>query len=196
VLDVSSRSTTPSCCRSRRSHPQRALVQPVDSVNDRLRYRARPPAVIRRAVANTSVLPLLLNYSSAVPCPLPPKYAPFYKGKWPDQAFHLYPNFSHRLHLWNRVGGIFIASKWPIVASQKWFYTLFVRTVWGQSVQYGAREDVDGRTKRYHVFGPLCKLGGAEARGAGEQARENGGYPAEHPLTEPVLRRRLTPVGR
>jgi len=91
-------------------------------------------------------------------------------------------------------GGIFIASKWPIVASQNMVYTscLVPDCLAAKGVQYAHIEKMlDGRTKRYHVFGTHMQAwGGAEAVAVrSEQAREMAGFIQQQniPLTEPVL---------
>jgi len=91
-------------------------------------------------------------------------------------------------------GGIFIASKWPILASQHLVFAACQSSdcLAAKGVQYARIEKmVDGRTKRYHVFGThLQAWGGAKAaalrrRQALEMAEfvERQGIPA----TEPVL---------
>jgi phospholipase C len=91
-------------------------------------------------------------------------------------------------------GGIFIASKWPIVASLNMAYTAcrLSDCLAAKGVQYASIEKrVDGRTKRYHVFGTHMQgWGGAEAAAVrSEQAREMARFIAQQhiPSTEPGL---------
>jgi endonuclease/exonuclease/phosphatase family metal-dependent hydrolase len=91
-------------------------------------------------------------------------------------------------------GGIFIASKWPIVSSQDMVYTAcrFSDCLAAKGVQYARIEKrLDGRTKRYHVFGTHMQAwGGAEAAAVrSEQAREMANFIEQQdiPSTEPVL---------
>jgi endonuclease/exonuclease/phosphatase family metal-dependent hydrolase len=91
-------------------------------------------------------------------------------------------------------GGIFIASKWPIVASQNMIYTacLVPDCLAAKGVQYARIEKmVDGHTKRYHVFGTHMQAWGGAAAAAvrSEQAREMAGFIQQQniPFTEPVL---------
>jgi endonuclease/exonuclease/phosphatase family metal-dependent hydrolase len=91
-------------------------------------------------------------------------------------------------------GGIFIASKWPIAVSQDMVYTAcrFPDCLAAKGVQYARIEKtLDGRTKRYHVFGTHMQAwGGAEAAAVrSEQAREVAGFIQRQgiPRTEPVL---------
>jgi len=91
-------------------------------------------------------------------------------------------------------GGIFIASKWPIVASQDMAYTTcrFSDCLAAKGVQYARiAKMLDGHTKLYHVFGTHMQAwGGAEAAAVrSEQAREMVGFIERQniPSTEPVL---------
>jgi endonuclease/exonuclease/phosphatase family metal-dependent hydrolase len=91
-------------------------------------------------------------------------------------------------------GGIFIASKWPIVASQNMVYTAcrFPDCLAAKGVQYARIEKMlDGRTKHYHVFGThLQGWGGAAAATVrNEQARELAQFIQQQniPMAEPVL---------
>ena len=91
-------------------------------------------------------------------------------------------------------GGIFIASKWPIVTSQDMVYTAcrFPDCLAAKGVQYARIEKrVDGGTKRYHVFGTHMQAWGGAAAAAvrSEQAREMAGFIQQQniPFTEPVL---------
>jgi endonuclease/exonuclease/phosphatase family metal-dependent hydrolase len=91
-------------------------------------------------------------------------------------------------------GGIFIASKWPIVTSQDMVYTAcrFPDCLAAKGVQYARIEKMlDGRTKRYHVFGTHMQAWGGAAAAAvrSEQAREMAEFIQQQniPLTEPVL---------
>jgi endonuclease/exonuclease/phosphatase family metal-dependent hydrolase len=91
-------------------------------------------------------------------------------------------------------GGIFIASKWPIVASYNLVYTACRRIdcLAAKGVQYARIEKkLDGRTKRYHVFGTHMQAwGGAEAAMVrSDQAREMAWFIGRQdiPPTEPVL---------
>jgi endonuclease/exonuclease/phosphatase family metal-dependent hydrolase len=64
-------------------------------------------------------------------------------------------------------GGIFMASKWPIVASQHMVYEACRQfdCLAAKGVQYiGIEKRVDGRSKRYHVFGThMQAYGGVKA---------------------------------
>jgi endonuclease/exonuclease/phosphatase family metal-dependent hydrolase len=91
-------------------------------------------------------------------------------------------------------GGIFIASKWPIVTSQDIVYTAcrFPDCLAAKGVQYARIEKMlHGRTKRYHVFATHMQAwGGAEAAAVrSEQAHELAGFIQQQdiPFTEPVL---------
>jgi endonuclease/exonuclease/phosphatase family metal-dependent hydrolase len=91
-------------------------------------------------------------------------------------------------------GGIFIASKWPIVASQDLVYEAcrWPDCLAAKGVQYaGVEKTVDGRTKRYHMFATHMQAwGGAEAAAVrSEQAHELAGFVERQdiPATEPVL---------
>jgi endonuclease/exonuclease/phosphatase family metal-dependent hydrolase len=91
-------------------------------------------------------------------------------------------------------GGIFIASKWPIVTAQDMVYTAcrFPDCLAAKGVQYARIEKMlDGRTKRYHVFGTHMQAWGEAAAAAvrSEQAREMAGFIQQQniPFTEPVL---------
>jgi endonuclease/exonuclease/phosphatase family metal-dependent hydrolase len=91
-------------------------------------------------------------------------------------------------------GGIFIASKWPIVAAHNMVYTAcrFPDCLAAKGVQYARiAKLVDGATKYYHVFGTHMQAwGGAEAAAVrSEQAREMAEFVKQQniPFTEPVL---------
>ena len=91
-------------------------------------------------------------------------------------------------------GGIFIASKWPIVTSQDMVYTAcrFPDCLAAKGVQYARIEKrLDGGTKRYHVFGTHMQAWGGAAAAAvrSEQARELAGFIQQQniPFTEAVL---------
>jgi len=91
-------------------------------------------------------------------------------------------------------GGIFIASKWPIVTSQDMVYTAcrFPDCLAAKGVQYARIEKMlDGHTKRYHVFGTHMQAWGGAAAAAvrSEQAREMAEFIQQQniPFTEPVL---------
>jgi endonuclease/exonuclease/phosphatase family metal-dependent hydrolase len=91
-------------------------------------------------------------------------------------------------------GGIFIASKWPIVASRDMVYRACRSSdcLAAKGVQYARIEKVlDGRRKRYHVFGTHLQAWGGAAAAAvrGEQARELARFIQQQhiPVAEPVL---------
>jgi endonuclease/exonuclease/phosphatase family metal-dependent hydrolase len=91
-------------------------------------------------------------------------------------------------------GGIFIASRWPIVASQDMIYTAcrFPDCLAAKGVQYARIEKmVDGRTTLYHVFGTHMQAwGGVEVASVrSKQAREMATFIARQniPSTQPVL---------
>jgi endonuclease/exonuclease/phosphatase family metal-dependent hydrolase len=91
-------------------------------------------------------------------------------------------------------GGIFIASKWPIVASQEMAYTAchFPDCLAAKGVQYARIEkSLDGHTKLYHIFGTHMQgWGGAEVAAVrSEQADEMARFieQQEIPSTEPVV---------
>jgi endonuclease/exonuclease/phosphatase family metal-dependent hydrolase len=91
-------------------------------------------------------------------------------------------------------GGIFIASKWPIVASQQMVYTACGASdcLAAKGVQYARVEKaVGGRSKLYHVFGTHMQAYGGEVTAAvrTRQAREMAEFVAQQgiPSTEPVL---------
>jgi len=91
-------------------------------------------------------------------------------------------------------GGIFIASKWPIVVSEDMVYKScrFPDCLAAKGVQYAGIEKVlNGHTKRYHVFGThLQAWGGPQVAAVrSEQARELARFveQQEIPSTEPVL---------
>lgn len=91
-------------------------------------------------------------------------------------------------------GGIFIASKWPIIASQDLVYRACRHSdcLAAKGVQYARIEKmVDGRSKLYHVFGTHMQAwGGAEAAAVrGRQALEMAEFVKQQgiPPTEPVL---------
>jgi endonuclease/exonuclease/phosphatase family metal-dependent hydrolase len=91
-------------------------------------------------------------------------------------------------------GGIFIASKWPIVTSQDMAYRScrFPDCLAAKGVQYARIEKVlDGQTKRYHVFGTHMQAwGGSEVAAVrSEQARELARFIKQQEIspTEPVV---------
>jgi endonuclease/exonuclease/phosphatase family metal-dependent hydrolase len=91
-------------------------------------------------------------------------------------------------------GGIFIASKWPIVSARNMVYTTcrFSDCLAAKGVQYARIEKrLDGRTKRYHIFGTHMQAwGGHEAAAVrNEQAREMARFIERQqiPSAEPVL---------
>ena len=91
-------------------------------------------------------------------------------------------------------GGIFIASKWPIVASRDMVYSAcrFPDCLAAKGVQYARIEKMlDGRTKRYHVFGTHLQAWGGAAAAAvrSDQAREMARFVQQQniPFAEPVL---------
>jgi endonuclease/exonuclease/phosphatase family metal-dependent hydrolase len=91
-------------------------------------------------------------------------------------------------------GGVFIASKWPITASQDMIYKACRRSdcLAAKGVQYARIEKVvGGRAKLYHVFGTHMQAwGGAEwAAVRGRQVLELAEFIARQgiPPTEPVL---------
>jgi endonuclease/exonuclease/phosphatase family metal-dependent hydrolase len=91
-------------------------------------------------------------------------------------------------------GGIFIASKWPIVTSQDMVYTgcRFLDCLAAKGVQYAqVAKAVDGITKPYHVFGTHMQAwGGTEAAAVRlEQAHEMAAFIDRQniPLTQPVF---------
>lgn len=91
-------------------------------------------------------------------------------------------------------GGIFIASKWPIVASQNLVFAACQSTdcLAAKGVQYARIEKhVEGRAKRYHVFGThLQAWRSAQATAVrSRQALEVAEFVAREgiPSTEPVL---------
>jgi len=91
-------------------------------------------------------------------------------------------------------GGIFIASKWPIVTSEDMAYRScrFPDCLAAKGVQYARIEKIlDGHTKRYHVFGTHMQAwGGPEVAAVrSEQARELARFieRQEIPSREPVV---------
>jgi endonuclease/exonuclease/phosphatase family metal-dependent hydrolase len=91
-------------------------------------------------------------------------------------------------------GGIFIASKWPIVASQQMVYKACGSSdcLAAKGVQYARVEKtVGGRSKLYHVFGTHMQgyAGAAPVAVRTRQAREMAEFVAQQgiPSTEPVL---------
>jgi endonuclease/exonuclease/phosphatase family metal-dependent hydrolase len=91
-------------------------------------------------------------------------------------------------------GGIFIASKWPIVGSQNLVYSAcrFPDCLAAKGVQYARLvKTVDGRAKQYHVFGTHMQAwGGAEAAAVRSlQARDLARFVQQQniPRTDPVL---------
>jgi endonuclease/exonuclease/phosphatase family metal-dependent hydrolase len=91
-------------------------------------------------------------------------------------------------------GGIFIASKWPIIASQNLVYDACRRSdcLAAKGVQYARIEKrIGGRAKLYHVFGTHMQAwGGAEwAAVRSRQAQEMAAFVQRQgiPATEPVL---------
>jgi endonuclease/exonuclease/phosphatase family metal-dependent hydrolase len=91
-------------------------------------------------------------------------------------------------------GGIFIASKWPIVTSQDMVYTAcrLPDCLAAKGVQYARIEKMlDGRMKPYHVFATHMQAwGGAEAAAVrNEQAHEMASFidRQDIPLSQPVL---------
>jgi endonuclease/exonuclease/phosphatase family metal-dependent hydrolase len=91
-------------------------------------------------------------------------------------------------------GGIFIVSKWPIVASQDMVYAACRASdcLAAKGVQYARIEKVvDGRSKLYHVFGThMQAYGGAEAAAVRrQQSREMADFVEQQsiPPSEPVL---------
>jgi endonuclease/exonuclease/phosphatase family metal-dependent hydrolase len=91
-------------------------------------------------------------------------------------------------------GGIFIASKWPIVSSQNMVYRACRRSdcLAAKGVQYARVEKrLNGRTKRYHVFATHMQGWGGAAAAAvrSEQAQEMADFIEQQdiPSTEPVL---------
>jgi endonuclease/exonuclease/phosphatase family metal-dependent hydrolase len=111
-------------------------------------------------------------------------------------AFYGWPHHLPTVSTWWKPsnGGIFIASKWPIVTSQEMVYTAchFPDCLAAKGVQYARIEKmVDGRTKLYHVFGTHMQAwGGAEAAAVrSEQAREMATFIDRQDIssTQPVL---------
>jgi endonuclease/exonuclease/phosphatase family metal-dependent hydrolase len=111
-------------------------------------------------------------------------------------AFYGWPHHLPAVAVWWKPsnGGIFIASKWPIVTSKDMAYTAcrFPDCLAAKGVQYARIEKrLDGHTKLYHVFGTHMQAwGGAEAAAVrSEQAREMASFIEEQdiPSTEPVL---------
>lgn len=91
-------------------------------------------------------------------------------------------------------GGIFIASKWPIIASQDLVYSAcrFPDCLAAKGVQYARIEKMlDGRTKRYHLFGTHLQAWGGASTAAvrSDQAREMARFIQQQniPFAEPVL---------
>jgi endonuclease/exonuclease/phosphatase family metal-dependent hydrolase len=91
-------------------------------------------------------------------------------------------------------GGIFIASKWPIVASKHMVYTAcrFPDCLAAKGVQYARIEKtLHGRTKRYHVFGTHMQAWGGAAAAAvrSAQAGEMAEFIERQHIapTEPVI---------
>jgi len=91
-------------------------------------------------------------------------------------------------------GGIFIASKWPIVASRNLVYMACRASdcLAAKGVQYARVEKtVDGRSKLYHVFGTHMQAYGGEPAAAvrRQQARDMAEFVKQQaiPTTEPVL---------
>ncbi|HSF31009.1 MAG TPA: sphingomyelin phosphodiesterase [Candidatus Tectomicrobia bacterium] len=91
-------------------------------------------------------------------------------------------------------GGIFIASKWPIVTSQDMVYTAcrLPDCLAAKGVQYARVEkSLAGRTKLYHVFGTHMQAwGGAESAAVRrEQSHEMAAFIGRQaiPSTQPVL---------
>jgi endonuclease/exonuclease/phosphatase family metal-dependent hydrolase len=91
-------------------------------------------------------------------------------------------------------GGIFIASRWPIVASQNMIYTAchFADCLAAKGVQYARIEKmVEGRSRLYHVFATHMQgWGGVEVAAVRtKQAREMATFIDQQniPVTQPVL---------
>jgi hypothetical protein len=111
-------------------------------------------------------------------------------------AFYGWPHHLPTVSTWWKPGngGIFIASKWPIIVSQDMVYTACrgLDCLAAKGVQYaGVEKRMDGRSKRYHVFATHMQAwGGAEAAAVrGEQAGEMARFIERQdiPATEPVL---------
>jgi endonuclease/exonuclease/phosphatase family metal-dependent hydrolase len=111
-------------------------------------------------------------------------------------AYYGWRYFLPRVSTWWKPsnGGIFIASKWPIIASQNLVYTACRASdcLAAKGVQYARVEKtVDGRSKRYHVFGTHMQAYGGEPAAAvrKQQAREMAEFVEQQaiPATEPVL---------
>ena len=111
-------------------------------------------------------------------------------------AYYGWPHHLPTVSAWWKPGngGIFIASKWPIIDSQGMVYTACRGSdcLAAKGVQYaGIEKRLDGRIKRYHVFATHMQAwGGAEAAAVrGEQAGEMARFVERQdiPSTEPVL---------
>src|SRR5262249_46875594 len=111
-------------------------------------------------------------------------------------TFYGWPHHLPTVSTWWKPGngGIFIASKWPIVASQDLVYEAcrLSDCLAAKGVQYASVEKrIDGHTKRYHIFGTHMQAwGGVEVAAVrSEQARELSRFieRQEIPATQPVL---------
>ena len=111
-------------------------------------------------------------------------------------AYYGWPHHLPAVSTWWKPsnGGIFIASKWPIVTSEDMAYRScrFPDCLAAKGVQYARIEKIlDGHTKRYHVFGTHMQAwGGPEVAAVrSEQAREMARFieRQEIPSREPVV---------
>jgi endonuclease/exonuclease/phosphatase family metal-dependent hydrolase len=148
-----------------------------------------PQALARHIAAKEHVDALVLNESFAGTCTGDLQLTDLL-------AWYGWPHHLATISTWWKPsnGGIFIASKWPITASQNMTYTAcrFPDCLAAKGVQYARIEKtLDGHTKRYHVFGThMQAYGGAEVAAVrSEQARELAAFVQRQniPSNEPVL---------
>jgi endonuclease/exonuclease/phosphatase family metal-dependent hydrolase len=148
-----------------------------------------PQALARRLAAQEHVDALVLNESFSGDCTGDLQLTDLL-------ALYGWPYHLATVSAWWKPsnGGIFIASKWPIVASQNMAYSAcrFPDCLAAKGVQYARIEKtLDGRTKPYHVFGTHMQAwGGAEAAAVrSEQALQMAAFVRQQniPFTEPVL---------